>query len=380
MSIRPRSGNWHYRFEIAGHEWSGDTGLAATERNRDKALRVEAEARRLISAGRPQELKLQPRPFSEAAKSYATWCDGEYREHPASARRIQVSLTSLKAHFGGVPVSGITAGSIEDYKAARRSIGVKEITLRHDLHALSGLFQYAMKHGWAARNIVRDVEIPSDAGAVRMHVLSSNEEARYFQACTEVWKVKDKTGVEHTHGPFPDLRDLALLVLETGMRPDDEALSLAWSAIDWVKGSATVVRGKTAAAKRTLRLTAAARVILEARFSSDAGKGQWVFPGRCGGHIVKLNASHDLVCAHAGLEFVLYDLRHTFATRMAALGCPLPTLARILGHASLRTIQRYVHIGQADMDAAMEKYAPSGFRPATASKLVNFGESTGKAN
>lgn len=42
--------------------------------------------------------------------------------------------------------------------------------------------------------------------------------------------------------------------------------------------------------------------------------------------------------------------------------------------------QRYVHPSQDDMDAAMEKYAPSGFGPATVSKTIHFGELGGKAN
>lgn len=283
---------------------------------------------------------------------YMDWCEGEYREHPNSARRIRVSLTSLLAHFGATAVSGITAGWIEDYKAWRRSIGIREVTLRHDLHALSGFFQYAIKHGWCVMNRVRDIQIPSDAEAVRIHVLSAAEETRYFAACLSKWGTGKKL-----HGPFPDLHDLARIMLEQGMRPE-EVLSLAWDAVDFAHGRVTVARTKSEAGRRTLRLTDTSRAILEARRASGAGAGRWVFPGRRpGAHLTKLNASHDLVLERTGLAFVLYDLRHTFATRMAAAGCPVTTLARILGHANLRTIQRYVHPSQEDMDAAMEKYS-----------------------
>ena len=57
-----------------------------------------------------------------------------------------------------------------------------------------------------------------------------------------------------------------------------------------------------------------------------------------------------------GLRFVLYDLRHTFATRMAERGCDLATLAAILGHSNLRSIQRYVHPTQSHQNAAMARY------------------------
>jgi len=45
MPIRNRGGKWEWRFKVDGHEWSHITDLDATERNRIKAQRLEAEAR-----------------------------------------------------------------------------------------------------------------------------------------------------------------------------------------------------------------------------------------------------------------------------------------------------------------------------------------------
>ncbi len=47
--------------------------------------------------------------------------------------------------------------------------------------------------------------------------------------------------------------------------------------------------------------------------------------------------------AGIAFTFVLYDFRHTFATRLAQAGVDLATLAAILGHSSIRLVQRYVH-------------------------------------
>jgi integrase len=88
------------------------------------------------------------------------------------------------------------------------------------------------------------------------------------------------------------------------------------------------------------------------------GESPWVFPSnRKRGHpITKLNGSHDKICDKIGIQFVLYDLRHTFATRMIEAGVSEFALAAILGHSSTRVLYRYVHPTQAYQNAAMAVY------------------------
>ena len=91
MPIRQRSGEWHYRFWVNRREYTASTHLAATERNRTAATRIEADARRLVLQGKEQSLKLEIVPFEDASKQYLVWADSEYREHPASAKRIRTA-------------------------------------------------------------------------------------------------------------------------------------------------------------------------------------------------------------------------------------------------------------------------------------------------
>jgi len=71
MPLRKRTGTWHYRFWEDGHEYTGNTGVAAlevtghnktedrkAERNKAAAAVVENKARELVRNGRAQELKL----------------------------------------------------------------------------------------------------------------------------------------------------------------------------------------------------------------------------------------------------------------------------------------------------------------------------------
>lgn len=349
MGIIKRGRYWHYRIWIRGREYTGSTGLAATERNRTAALRIAEQRRQEIL----ERLTRGPEPeeaiFDAAADRFLEWCrEVQYRARPATARRIETSFASLIEFFAGRIVSEITPGEIEDYKTWRaREHMVRDVTIRHDLHALSLFFKWALKQRWCASNPVAEVAKPSDRESLVQYVVSASEEEAYFSAASGT------------------LYDVARLILLTGARPE-EILSLKRSDVELPKAVLHIRGGKTRAARRTLPLVAEAAAILERRLAetSDGGPDGWLFPSprRHGEHIVKLNAQHDEACRRAGVSFRLYDLRHTFATRLAESGCDINTLAAILGHSGLRMLTRYVHPTEQHRAEAMRRLEER-FRP-----------------
>jgi integrase len=52
---------------------------------------------------------------------------------------------------------------------------------------------------------------------------------------------------------------------------------------------------------------------------------------------------------------LLYDLRHTWATRAAMSGIDLVTLAAMLGHSRIQMVLRHAHPTQAHQATAMEQ-------------------------
>ena len=82
MPIRNRGGKLEWRFKVSGHLWSHITDLADTPRNRIKAHRLEAEARKPVIEGRTAELTIAIEPFNSASQAFERWARGEYGDHP----------------------------------------------------------------------------------------------------------------------------------------------------------------------------------------------------------------------------------------------------------------------------------------------------------
>jgi integrase len=68
----------------------------------------------------------------------------------------------------------------------------------------------------------------------------------------------------------------------------------------------------------------------------------------------KVTKRFKATCRAAGVrEVKFHDLRHTFATRLAASGQPLRTIQEFLGHADSKTTQIYVHYAPSEREVQM---------------------------
>ena len=154
---------------------------------------------------------------------------------------------------------------MERYKTWRADNFIKDVTLRNDLNALSLFFKYAKKAGCSTTNpLIGDDKVrrPSGEDAVRINVLSFEDEWKYFGA------MRVANGKPH------NLYDLAKLMLLQGCRPE-EVMSLKKSGYDTTRGELRIEGGKSKAAKRTLYLCGESIEILNRRMKLE---GPWLFP------------------------------------------------------------------------------------------------------
>ena len=117
-------------------------------------------------------------------------------------------------------------------------------------------------------------------------------------------------------------------------------LSDAASALDWAQSI-------NPEARRVLEAWALNRKNEFVFYNQDTGKP-----------FVDLKSGFALACKKAGISGVTWHiLRHTFASRLLALGVDIVTVQQLLGHSTLMVTMRYLHTNLDSKRAAVEKLA-----------------------
>ena len=159
-----------------------------------------------------------------------------------------------------------------------------------------------------------------------MRVLTPEEEERYLVVA------------------LPLLRDIAIVMLETGMRPG-EVCRLNVTDADLIQISVRVREGKTAYATRHIPLTRRALEVLARRRAGAVT--EWLFPCPHDHNkpVTEVRKAHQAAVQRSAIQppFRLYDLRHTALSRMAMAGIDLTTLKELAGHSQIQMTMRYVH-------------------------------------
>jgi len=344
MTVYRHGRRWWYDFRLGGIRYREPTNA----RTQDEALQQEA-IRRAGLAAQAASIHRQssPRFVDFSLADFAQWCAVEHRDRPSTHLRYMRCIKALNYFFGRHTLQSITAGTVEQYKIhrsqqvrknARDGRLVTPAAVNRELAVLRILFNFAIRLGKARENPVVKVKFFRERPN-HMRVISAEEEQSYLAAAS------------------PLLHDVAVMMLETGMRPG-EIYRLRREDVDLSLRSVQVRSGKTCNAARHIPLTERALAILARRVKH--GESCWLFscPFDPTKPVLDVRKAHDAAVRRAKIfpPFRLYDLRHTALTRMAMSGIDLPTLKELAGHSQIQMTMRYVHPTPEHKRRAMAKF------------------------
>lgn len=348
MALFKRGDLYWYEFWFQGRRYRRSSGV----RNQRAAADIERAFRTALAKGEVGITERKAIPgFRSAMSDFLSWSREQHAAHPRTHTRYRVSSVALLRHFTDTSLEKITPDEVErfkmaragEFKTARSKKGrvqtkkrIQPATVNRELACLKALFNFFARADVVAKNPVSRVKFLAEHNQ-QTRVLSHLEERVYFEKAS------------------PVLRDVARLILETGMRPE-EVYTIRPENIDLERRVIQVPQGKTKAARRLLSLTSAALEVLKRRTSGL--KTPYVFPCDTDSEraIPKVNNAHDRAVKDSKIAPLrLYDLRHTWATRAAMAGIDLVTLAAMLGHSRIQMVLRYAHPTQAHQTKAMEQ-------------------------
>lgn len=220
---------------------------------------------------------------------------------------------------------------------------------------LVGYLRCTHKHAKSLGYRTSEVEWPSvEVRNERRRYLSKVEEKKFLEALSpdRTWTKMGKL-TEYQKSGMQKAYDYAIALLDTGGRTESEVLALSWPQIDLKNRTIVLMRTKTDSGT-TLEMTDRLYEVLARRFKER--DSEYVF-GNVDGEITKsLTNRLRKALKRAGLKDVrVYDLRHTYASRLIQNGLSLFETSHVLGHKSVNTSARYAHLEKSDVAAKAAK-------------------------
>jgi len=321
--------------------------------NKKDALLMQEDHRRALAMGLIHPRDPWPRPATPTAPTFRNFttrflehCESHNRPKTVRFYRQAIQRVLQTPILENMRMTDVTPETVSKYVVFRRArfSGNSISTLNSDITTLRRIFKLAAEWSVIPRALVLH-KLPGANG--RDRVVTPEEECEYLQAA-------DSTS---------PLRDVAIIAVDTGLRPNSELFPLQWSDVSLESsaeapfGVLHVRHGKTSKAARVVPLTPRARQVLLRRKTMPTSR--FVFPGSgVEGHLMSVKHAHDGAIKRAAIKpFPFYCWRHTYGTRCAESGMDRFTLARLMGHSSPSVAERYyIHVTTAHVGKSVDKF------------------------
>lgn len=237
--------------------WNGEHIQKSTKQtNKRVAEQIESAYKTKLAKGEVGINEPKPSPsFNQAMKDFLKWSEQEHKAHPNTYRRYVVSSKALLKFFKDKKLDKITPEEVEGYKTWRASQKsprtnrvLRPATTNRELACLKALFNFYIKGDVLLKNPVSRVNFFNEDNE-QMRTLTFDEQRKYLATASQ------------------PLQDAAILMLETGMRPE-EVYRIRVENINLDSSFIFNPYGKTKAAKRRIPLNKTALEVVTRRMDA----------------------------------------------------------------------------------------------------------------
>ena len=274
---------------------------------------------------------------------------------PKTIKDYQIIFNGYLLDWSGKELSNITRSMVvkKHTDIGKKSIYRANATMR----LLRALFNFAISEyedsndmPIITHNPVQKIKRNWFKESVRTNIIEPNDLKDWFIAVQKL--PNNKANVTHKN-TSETVRDYLIVLIFTGLRPS-EGINLKWSNIDF-KNKLLKIQDTKNREDHTLPLTEYIINLLNRR--KDESLGDYVFPGYDPHKaLVSPNRQVKKVIKDSGVQFLLHDLRRTFATYADSLGIQHTTIKRLMNHKNNDvTSTHYIHQSIETLRKPMQK-------------------------
>ena len=338
-----------YRLEPSGGYYAllkrGDKQFRRSLKTKDRKL---ADRRLVELRGQVGNLTISDDArlsFDDIAKR---WMDTtKHTLKTSSITRRETCIKNLSPYFAGVTIRNAQPKHCERWLTERGS-QIAPQTLAHELNAMRGIFDYAVRLGLMLSN--------SASGIKRRKIVQARITVPTRQQFRDILAaIRESDGREDSQAKAKPGADFVELLAYSGCRLH-EAASLRWRDVDFETNGLTITGGERGTKNdetRTIPMTDALRGLLERLRDERQPKPE--------DHVTMNDSAKKCLqtaCRRLKFEqFTHHDFRHFFATTCIEAGVDIPTVSRWLGHkdGGALAMRVYGHLRQEHSFAAIKK-------------------------
>lgn len=278
------------------------------------------------------------------------------RNYASDLRQLHRFLLSRRLVSSPIDPNSLSSDAVRAYLQWLDQKGNKPSSLARKLAAVRSFYRYLSRRGMVNGNPVDGMRTPKQPKLLPRVLTKDDADALMtFPAGLTVWSLRDRALLETLYSTgarvgelvaldIGDVRELEGLVRLQGKGRKERIVPIGELALDAIR-----------------------RYRLSLPLQSAGGPPRALFCNQRGGRLTSRSVARVVnrySSRLAGGAVSPHALRHSFATHLLDEGADLRSIQEMLGHASLRTTQRYTHVATDQLLAVYDRAHPRAGRPA----------------